>query len=605
MQSESSTKEANHIGLKLIFFGIGAILLMMPLGKSSLFYWITETPKYLVLGMGIFTALTGMLIHSQKNPIKVSELNLPVIVLLLIGLLSTFFSINKSTSLFGLYSIGEGFVFTCFMFVLFICAQQLNTKLLRRLIIFAVIPVFPIAALAAYEGFYLNYYRSAATMTNPVYLGSYAALVLPLILYELNISTALRRKSFYVISAFFCLAALILSYSRVPMLLASILLVAYMFKGKWHKILLPAILASVLLLSVIHGSSYSSLGPQLTNRIAGLLVAENYAPRVEMAKTAMRVTADNPVTGSGPGTYSYLAMRHISKKFVDTELFTDPESIMKGEPHNVFLTMVSTVGLPGLVALIWIIVIFAYKYSRLRTVKQDDSHTGLMNAFYVIILFFVLIKLSQPNQMLDWMFFWLSAGIIAGNTADVRKIRLPALFLMPVLIPVFFITVVMSVFSDMFLSNALTDNYRDNSNNATRAYKIAPWNDYARVHAAKNAFYNAKYSHPEKFADHVQPAIKTIEAAIANNTYDVYYRLTAANIYNHMAKQNPMWLKFAETHINMAVETYPNHPVPRKMLVENLVEQNRLKEARSLLPRLTSYRETIDGIDDLLKRIGD
>lgn len=604
MENDSRPERPDLTGIKLIFFGIAAILLFTPLGKSNLFYWTTETPKYLFLGLGTFLALAGLVVHSQSNPLKMSRFNIPVFLFFLVSLLSTFFSLEIRTSIFGHYSVGDSLAFTGLMILLFVCAQQLEPRLMTRLMKIAVLPVLPVTMLTLYEAFYLNYYRSAAFMGNPVYLGAYAALITPMVLYKLEQSDLMRNKFLYGLLLLCCLVVAFLSYSRIPMILIAALLLWRAYKNPFGRILAPGLLLAAVFVALIHGAFFSSQGPQLADRVTGLIEAGQYATRIEMAKSALRVIGKSPVIGGGPGTYQYLAMPYISKKNIDAELFSDPEKITKGEPHNLFLVIGATLGLLGLSVFLWMLAYMAlkYKYTRRSASIQDSD---LLRVFYSICIFFVIIKLSQPNQMLEWAFFWICAGLIAGNFSNVRMLKIPLLPVMPVAVILFFSTVFIPVHSDLVLSNSLTNDYWNNYYAARRASEINPLNDYARVHAARNNLYYSKYGPPDKGNADIKSAVDNVESAIANNPYDVYFRLTAAEIYDHMAGLNPAWLKFAEQHIHKAIEIYPGHPVPKKYLIENLVKQNRLEEAKRIAGSIAGYKGSVEGLDELLKTIGE
>ena len=175
--------------------------------------------------------------------------------------------------------------------------------------------------------------RSYGTFPHPNVLGGFLAVVLPLIVNQLT----KRRKILYGLTIAFGIIALVLTFSRsawVVGLIAMFIVHRSSFIAKnGYKIFFPIGVIVVLLLFTI------PLFTQLTTD------SESVVVRGQLNTAAIAIVRSAPFFGAGLGNFLVALPEFLPSR---TIYFLQPV-------HNIYLLLVSEIGLIGFIGLIWII----------------------------------------------------------------------------------------------------------------------------------------------------------------------------------------------------------------------------------------------------------
>lgn len=189
-----------------------------------------------------------------------------------------------------------------------------------------------------------------------------------------------------------------LSFSRAAWLS---LVVALAFYPVLHYKVKPKIIGSVILLAALlflfntrtlfnsaentkEQSHTNDVGMHLKS-VSNISTDASNKERINRWKCALRMFADKPVFGFGPGTYQFF----YGPYQVRTELTRiSTFSGNKGHAHSEYLNYMSETGLPGL--LIFCGLLFFAAKTALRNIYSVDAHRTLSIALFCSLLTFVI-----------------------------------------------------------------------------------------------------------------------------------------------------------------------------------------------------------------------
>ena len=192
------------------------------------------------------------------------------------------------------------------------------------------------------------YGRIASTMQHPNLL---AAALLPAVFINLSLWVSKEKKKMWLnvvhsVSLVVLLLAVILTYSRAAWLGLFLGFAGFTVVFAWgrKKVLFGIIAAALLLLALFHG--------QISDRIKGTTGKDvTVVSRIEAWKSALAMFKDHPFTGVG-----------LNNFYVNYEKYKTPAApFMMEHAHNTFLNTAAELGLFGLFAFLWILLVFFKK----------------------------------------------------------------------------------------------------------------------------------------------------------------------------------------------------------------------------------------------------
>ncbi len=303
--------------------------------------------------------------------------------------ISIIFSINKLTSLFGLYNY-------IIYLLLFIAAASLSSRDKIRLAQVIFIAGFIISILALYQYFFgfthiLNYiaknkisdsfaldYISSKRVffpfVTPNALGGYLAMILPLAL--------INKNSLWFIMPIFL--ALMLTESLGAILSLFLGLIIYLhFKGKLKKKTKLPLSGLLIAIALIFIARSMTLKQHTAPGFSALM-------RLDYWRETLRIIGSRPLTGLGIGNFNLPQTRYA---------------------HNSYLQIWAEMGILGISAFFWLVFrSLKSGFNKLKT-GEDKNYMIALIASIVVFLIHNLIDFTffLPEVSIIW---WIMLGLI-------------------------------------------------------------------------------------------------------------------------------------------------------------------------------------------------
>jgi O-antigen ligase len=396
-------------------------------------------PKYAILTFGswIVSLIWLSLFFSKGNIyLKRTKLDFFLIFLLFQFALASLFSLEPNNSFLGRYGRYEGFLTYLSYFLLYFLASQIITdqkriKLTAMTLALTTIPISLYGVLQylrldplRWSGPMLEVGRSFSTLGNPIFLGGFLTLVLPLTL-ALFLTSNSNQKILWLTAFALGNIALITTFSRSAWLATLTGLTFFTFL--WGRKILAkpryflALLLTFIILSLTLGTlSFYKPSAKLDFRerlISAFRLSEGtILTRFEIWKASLNIIADKSLFGTGLQNYPLIFPKYQTIAYVRAA----GHRATVDDAHNFLLHLPATNGLLALVAFTGLfLVLFSTAIPKLKPKGLEQIMFGALLAAsfgYLIHLLF------SPSSNSTSPIFWLINGILAGNLACHTKL---------------------------------------------------------------------------------------------------------------------------------------------------------------------------------------
>lgn len=253
----------------------------------------------------------------------------------------------------------------------------LNSKHIRKIFLFQIIGLVPVISYSLIRHSAVNFSTMWSELVSaPFYYdhtiyGACLAFLVPYLVVELSEAQGLKQKLLYGFFTIIVAVALVFSYSRAAWI--SLLIASFAFALVYFKIKLKHLVYSVIVfLGILLLNGERVMGYIEKNReqshsndisshfksISNIKTDASNKERINRWKCALRMFADKPVFGFGPGTYQFFYGKYQQRdELTRISTFTGN----KGHAHSEYLNYLSESGLIGLVLFIVLLVVVNYK----------------------------------------------------------------------------------------------------------------------------------------------------------------------------------------------------------------------------------------------------
>jgi putative inorganic carbon (hco3(-)) transporter len=414
------------------------LLISLPLGRVTILELgpITVSPLMAVIVVLVGVWLWGILAGSRM--VRPSWVQIPLAILVLWGTIGLYWAPDKSLTLKTLLIFSMGAA------VYVITSEAVHSENEVRTIVWAVLGIMGAVGLYTVvtyiegssgisEHYVISgserYYRAEGIFTHPNYLGTFMALTIPP---GIALATAeaigWRKVLAYSLLAA-AIAGLLLTYSRGGWIGAGVgLLISVLLLQRRFSLLLS--LSFIGTLSFI-GIIVSLVSPAvILERLASVGNASTdvaVIPRLEAWSAAPKLVAEHALLGTGLGNFgpayaNLLGMTPVLYSLPDWYVYAAnrPTQYLP-HAHNLFLNLAIELGLVGLAAFMWLLVLASLKAWRIRcstTLRQERFlSVGILGGFvamsvanmvdttfyqgFIIIVFFIFLGLLEAMERID------------------------------------------------------------------------------------------------------------------------------------------------------------------------------------------------------------
>ncbi len=306
--------------------------------------------------------------------------------------------------------------------------REVSLPVLARLVSLSVATT---CLLAMYSSKYQDQGRATGLLDDPNVFAMLIAFAVPLTIWLLLNAPRLAEKALWLVCAGLMLAGMTRTESRsgLVVLLISLSIGLYHYRVHLTRIR-PRHLGLVMLaLAVLLPTAVAVMPARYIERIQSLSVLksgvnaygdDSLGRRASYIVVGSRMIRENPVFGSGPGTFPlHYAHTGYAKAFSASRKVPD----LYRRAHNTYLELFSEVGIPGALLFIGMVALalrnlWAARAAWLRQhdVARADLLTHLSMSMLSIGLF--LMFLSAPNHKYLWIMLALSAVLRARAEAS-------------------------------------------------------------------------------------------------------------------------------------------------------------------------------------------
>ncbi|MDO8573861.1 MAG: O-antigen ligase family protein [Candidatus Daviesbacteria bacterium] len=431
---------------RIISYSFYLLFFLTPLFWSSANYELFEYNK-MILVYGFTVVIVGAwilkTINDQRLTINRTPLDIPLLLFLGANILSTIFSIDPHTSIWGYYSRSNGGLLSFISYLLLYWAfvSNMDFEKVKTTLKFGLASGFLISLWAISEHFGVSFScvilrgefnagcwiqdvqaRVFATLGQPNWLAAYLAMLIFPTFYFFLTET---KKSLYILHFTLLIIfylAFTFTYSRGPTLgliggFIVFIPLLYLKTKSFNLKPLFIILASFVIVNLLFGSALTSF--RLVSKFAaparpGIALPTSVGTQLENGGTesgqirfivwkgALDIFKHYPIFGSGLETfaYSYYQYRPVEHNL------TSEWDFLYNKAHNEYLNYLATTGIVGFGA--YMLVIGAFIFWMIKRIMNKESRIKLNSSFLLLIAL-----LAAYISYLIYNFFLFSVVIIA------------------------------------------------------------------------------------------------------------------------------------------------------------------------------------------------
>lgn len=403
---------------KAIRFFYLLLFLFTPLIFTSVNSELFQLPKmYFVYSMTLLILSFHLInfTHGRAPLYRHHPINIPLFLFLLFQTISTIFSIDTYTSIFGYYSRLNGGLLSFLSYsLLFLILQiYINPRLSQKIINTSLVSGLLVSLYAIAQHFGIDKHlwvqdvqnRVFASLGQPNWLAAYLCLLLPLSLAKIH-----TDNIYYLPLSILLFLALLFTKSKSGLLAAAIclplwyLLLVFKTKPKINfKLLLPPLIFIIFSLTINNPIKNILFPPNLkieNSKAENSNITPSQDIRKIVWQGAWQLSTKFPLLGTGPETfaYSYYWVRPTAHNL------TSEWDFLYNKAHNEYLNFLATSGFIGLAA-------------------------------YLLFIFFIFKTLLKKHQLLNLSLLTSILAVLITNFAGFSTVTTNLyLFLLPCLI---------------------------------------------------------------------------------------------------------------------------------------------------------------------------
>lgn len=577
-----------------ISYGFHFLLFTVPLAFLTITNDRFDLVKLVILQVGTIFILACWIAKQflgGQIAIKRTRLDLFVLIFLAAGVVSTLNSIHPITSIVGNYFRYEGLLSLITYTLLFFLATQTfsDFKMVQSLqnsmiVSTSLISIYGLAQYLGYDFVQSKIYweanRSISTLGNPVFLGGYLSLMLPMILSRYFESPNPGQQWLYGISALLTFSCIITTFSRGAWVAAIAGIIGFVVmagkdvllsrKTGYALVVVIGILSLILIINYAKVSTSPKANISLIERISSIpkIREGSFGARLLIWQSTLRMILRRPFLGWGLDTLRLVYPSFSTLKEVKIEGYLK----ITDNAHNYFLQLAATSGGLGLLAYLALVAILIRGgIERLSLSKGGGRilHCGLLAS----VLSYVIYLLSGINVVGIGIIFWTIAGVLSVQFTD-KKVeqqltwQIPRVLLQKRLVLLVFIFLTVLLIAYFPLKMFLADIYFDQAGHAAQAgffdqaveeYNLAirlnPYRDNYLRHLAQ-LYAQASVQTGDKIF--FNKAVGLYRKAKKINPYEVENYGFLGDLYLVGGQMfNQSYYSLAEKELSRAIEIYP------------------------------------------------
>jgi len=617
---------------KIIEYGFYALAFLVPLVFTPATFELFEFPKmilvYLLTMLIVAAFLTKGVITGRLN-LKRTPLDLPILLYATCYLLSTIFSLDRYTSIFGYYTRFNGGLLSlvCYIALYYVFVGEMGNRgdrrerFVRVLLLSSLL--VSIYGILQHFGIDKDYWvqdvqrRVFSTLGQPNWLAAYLVMVLPVGLAAmLDKSKKQKVKSkntiqnskilftSYYLLVTILYAAFWFTYSRSGLLgLAAALGTFLIFLGQenlrknWQPLLLVGL--SWALISVLTFSSKIAFAatPSATPSAQPQPPSGSTVDiRLAVWQGTLNLIKDHPLLGTGPETFAYSFLPYRPVELNQTAEW----EFLYNKAHNEYLNIAACTGLLGLASYLFLISKFIFWNVRSRWTRNNILPAGIFAGWVGVLVTNFFGFSVVATSLLFWLFMALNVSPYQSvkvskcqGTSESKKRVAPVVLSFFILYSSFFI---LNLFRADVSFNAGEKFSRYGSDEVAAEY----YQKAVSLNPREPRYHRELASVLAKLGK-VEEAVKEAEVAYNLNPKNSLTVRSLISTYVKLAEVGPQHLSRAEELIAEAVSRQPTNPQLYYEQALILLKDGKDEEAVAALQKAVELKPDYQKVKELLE----
>lgn len=393
---------------KIIFGILVTVAVLTPLAFTSFTTEFFETPKIVILGLAVLILISLWAfswVLQGKIIITRTPLDLPLLLLLITVLVSTFLSDSQFVSIFGNFPRIHGSAISWVLYILlyFVAVSNIKGVLQARIIVFSLLGsalISSIIAILSYAGAYLPLTFAQNMAFNPTgspfSLTALILILFPIIyIHLLKPSKILSLPIALITTIIFGITIVLIGTTSSLIILALSVAATFAMADKRDiKTNLPFLVAPLLVMAIILGLSYLPLAKknplQQKRETFTSQFTELQLPPGDSWKVAISSFRDDPAFGSGPSTFLFNFTQFKPVTLNLTPLW----NFRFDTAYNEFFQILATLGALGFLAFLF----FALSLIKIafKVFRHPDTFTVGLSLSALIFVALFAVHVSSP-----------------------------------------------------------------------------------------------------------------------------------------------------------------------------------------------------------------
>lgn len=415
-------------------YSIYALVFLLPLlflpWTSDVLDFNKQTLLVLFVSIAMFAWITKVLV-SGKFSANLNKTHIAVLVLFLVYLVSTLFSLDKYGSFWGWPRVtSESLLSLIGLAILYFLISNAFSK---KEIILSVIILAVSSLLAAFVGvlqlfgIFLPFAFAKITSFNTIglvsSLGLFLAVFLPLFII-LEIFTKKWLKIVFAGAIVITLAALVVINYPIVWWVVLVGMALVLLFGMLKKALFDLRWLGLPMFFLVLSLFFIILKPQISVPARPIEVFLNQQSGFNIA---LQTVKDRPILGSGPGTFVFDFSKYKNPNFNQSVLW----NIRFDGAGSKVLTVLATTGILGFIAFLALLATVVFYGVKFAMSKQDKKEDGIFEVAAIgVFISFIALTIgyffSNSNLSLDFLYFFLIAAFMGLSSENKKDYTLSA-----------------------------------------------------------------------------------------------------------------------------------------------------------------------------------
>lgn len=369
---------------------------------------------------------------TKKITLPFSRIDLFIALFAISYTLSSLFSINPYTSIFGeIFASNKSGLLTLYSLLVIHYFLRFSTSFKDFLfaatitiggIIYALAwGVFTHSAETFYKGVPI---RMSATEFNVIYFTNYLMVGVPIILSLFFHSAKYYLKLFFFFIFILFIAFILFSLTRSAWIVTPVVcFVFFLTYFRSHPVSVSVkkvVPVTILLFSVLVYFLFPILSPRISAIWRDPIQNNSVSIRMHEQKSAIDIALKHPFLGTGPDT-----IRYVFPQYRPAQLNNEPRNWQKFTTYirNYYLQLAATIGIPGALAFLSIIITASGQLYKTWKEEKNILYLGLSFAWFSLVLHFLMYDMTLTTAVFFWGFLGLLFSPLQPAMSEARHSR--------------------------------------------------------------------------------------------------------------------------------------------------------------------------------------